>query len=159
MRVNRAGEISAQGLYNGQALSAGTEATRAHLEAAAAEEADHLAWCTERLRELGGRPSLLDPLWYAGSLGIGLVAGVAGDGPSLGFVAETERQVEAHLDDHLARLPAEDEKSRAILERMREDEARHGATAEQAGGRELSRPVRGLMALVGGILRKSALYV
>jgi len=159
MRVNRAGEISAQALYSGQALSARTESTRTHLEAAAADEADHLAWCTDRLRELGGHPSRLDPLWYAGSLCLGFAAGVAGDETSLGFVAETERQVEAHLDDHLDRLPAADAKSRAILERMRDEEAAHGAAAERAGGRAIPSAVRWIMALGGRILRQSALHV
>jgi len=159
MRVNRAGEISAQALYSGQALSARAASTRAHLDAAAAEEADHLAWCSDRLRELGGRPSHLDAVWYAGSVCLGFAAGLAGDETSLGFIAETERQVEAHLDDHLGRLPSADAKSRAVLERMRDEEAGHGRAAESAGGREIPAPVRCLMALGGRILRQSALRV
>jgi ubiquinone biosynthesis monooxygenase Coq7 len=159
MRVNRAGELSAQALYSGQALGARSAATLDHLDAAAADESDHLAWCSDRLRELGGRPSLLDPLWYAGSLFIGIAAGVAGDAASLGFVSETERQVEAHLDDHLGRLPAADAPSRAILEQMRMDEMRHGTDADLAGGRRPGWPIRSLMALGGGILRRSTLYL
>jgi ubiquinone biosynthesis monooxygenase Coq7 len=159
MRVNRAGEIAAQALYLGQALFARTPATRRHLLDAAAEEHDHLAWCTERLAELGGRKSRLDPLWYVGCAGVGMLAGAVGDRASLGFVGETETQVEAHLDDHLARLPAQDAKSRAILEQMAADEARHGAAAKRAGGDDLPAPIRGLMAFCGGCLRRVALFV
>src|SRR5690606_5041438 len=121
MRVNRAGELAAQGLYSGQALAARAPQVRTQLTTAAAEERDHLAWCDERLEALGGRASLLDPFWYLGSVGIGLAAGLAGDRVSLGFIAETERQVEAHLNDHLARLPTADKKSAAVLERMAAD--------------------------------------
>lgn len=159
MRVNRAGEISAQALYRGQSLLARSPETRRHLLQAASEEQDHLAWCSERLGELGGRPSLLDPLWYAGSFLVGVAAGAAGDQISLGFVAETERQVEAHLDDHLSRLPESDAKSAAILERMAEDEAHHGTTARLAGAVDLPLPVRSAMTLGGGILRRFALWV
>jgi ubiquinone biosynthesis monooxygenase Coq7 len=159
MRVNRAGEVAAQALYRGQALTARSAVTRRHLQQAAAEETDHLTWCTERLAELGGRPSQLDPLWYLGSVAIGGLAGLAGDKTSLGFVAETERQVEAHLADHIERLPPADERSRAILTRMLDDESRHGREAEQAGGRQIPEPVRSLMGLGGRILRQSALYL
>jgi 3-demethoxyubiquinol 3-hydroxylase len=159
MRVNRAGEISAQALYKGQAIFARDAGTRRHLLDAADEERDHLAWCTDRLAELGGRPSLLDPLWHAGSFLLGAAAGIAGDRASLGFVAETERQVEAHLEDHLARLPASDAKSRAILERMAEDESRHGHRATVAGGIEPREPVRTLMSMGGSLLRQTALLL
>src|SRR5215471_406218 len=137
LRVNHAGELAAQGLYSGQALVARKSETRAQLRTAAREEGDHLGWCAARLDELGGRPSVLAPFWYAGSFCIGLVAGSFGDERSLGFVAETERQVEAHLDDHLRRLPPADLRSGAILERMAEDEAHHGTMASLAGGTEL----------------------
>jgi ubiquinone biosynthesis monooxygenase Coq7 len=159
MRVNRAGEIAAQALYLGQALFARTSATRRQLLDAAGEERDHLAWCTERLAELGGRKSYLDPLWYVGCAGLGMLAGAVGDRASLGFVGETETQVEAHLDDHLARLPEQDSKSRAILEQMAADEARHGSAAKGAGGMDLPAPVRALMAFGGGCLRRVALIV
>lgn len=159
MRVNRAGEIAAQALYSAQALCARAPATRAHLQQAASEEIDHLAWCTERIGELGGRPSLLDPFWYAGSACIGIAAGLIGDSTSLGFVAETEAQVEAHLRDHIGRLPGPDERSRAILERMAEDEAHHGTTAELAGGSPLPEPIRGAMTFGGEMLRQLAFRV
>jgi len=156
LRVNRAGEIAAQALYSGQALFSRDQATRAQLERAAAEEVDHLVWCTDRLRELGGRPSRLDPIWYLGSACIGVLAGLAGDATSLGFVAETERQVEAHIDDHLSRLPAADSKSRAILRQMAADESRHGSEATAAGGSPIREPVRTLMRLGGETLRRLA---
>lgn len=156
MRVNRAGEISAQALYTGQALFARDPRTRAHLATAAADEIDHLAWCNQRLAQLGGRRSLLDPCWYVGSLAVGAVAGIAGDSISLGFISETEKQVEAHLDDHLARLPSDDARSRAILEQMAADEARHGRDASTAGGAAIREPVRTLMSHAGGILRQVA---
>lgn len=159
MRVNHAGEMAAQALYSGQALVARSGATREHLRNAAQEERDHLAWCSERLRELGGRTSLLDPLWYAGSFCVGVAAGALGDRSSFGFVAETERQVEAHLHDHLSRLPAADRKSNAILARMAEDEAHHGTMASLAGGTDLPLPVRQGMALGGGFLRRVALFL
>jgi ubiquinone biosynthesis monooxygenase Coq7 len=156
MRVNRAGEIAAQALYTGQALFARDARTADHLAAAAAEELDHLAWCTRRLVELGGRRSVFDPAWYVGSLTIGALAGIGGDSTSLGFVAETERQVESHIDDHLARLPGQDAKSRAILEQMAADESRHGSQASAAGGEPIRDPVRTLMAVGGELLRRIA---
>jgi ubiquinone biosynthesis monooxygenase Coq7 len=159
MRVNRAGEIAAQGLYSGQALAARAPRIRAQLAAAGAEERDHLAWCSHRLAELGGRASLLDPFWYLGSVGLGLAAGLAGDRVSLGFIAETERQVEAHLNDHLARLPSADRKSAAVLERMASDEAHQGTTAKLAGGVDLPPPSRRAMAFGGGLLRRIAYFV
>jgi 3-demethoxyubiquinol 3-hydroxylase len=159
MRVNHAGEIAAQALYNGQALVARSDATRELLANAAREERDHLGWCATRLNELGDRPSVLTPLWYAGSFGIGVLAGLRKDADSLGFVHETERQVEAHLRDHLQRLPAHDEKSVAILSRMAEDEALHGRTATLAGGADLPPALRRCMKVGGEILRRIALIV
>ena len=159
MRVNHAGEIAAQALYSGQALFARSPATRDLLANAAREERDHLAWCAARIDELGGRTSLLTPLWYAGSFAIGVLAGVRADAESLGFVRETERQVEAHLRDHLQRLPAHDEKSAAILSRMAEDEVHHGTTAALAGGAELPAAIRAAMKVGGEILRRIALIV
>ena len=159
MRVNHAGEIAAQALYSGQALFARSPATRQVLEDAAREERDHLAWCAARIDELGGRTSLLTPLWYAGSFGIGVLAGLRADTDSLGFVSETERQVETHLRDHLQRLPSHDEKSAAILSRMAEDEVHHGTTAALAGGVELPAAIRGCMKVGGEILRRIALIV
>jgi len=156
MRINHAGEVAAQALYKGQALVARDEATRARLERAAAEENDHLAWCQERLESLDARPSLLSPIWYAGSFAIGALAGLAGDRWSLGFVVETERQVEAHLDHHLAELPPEDHASRAVLERMKDDEVRHADAAREAGGAELPRPVRILMSAVSKLMTRTA---
>ena len=159
MRVNHAGEIAAQALYNGQSLFARSDATRKLLTNASIEERDHLAWCSARIEELGGRTSLLTPLWYAGSFGIGVLAGLRADAENLGFVRETERQVEAHLRDHLGRLPAHDTKSAAILSRMAEDEAHHGTTAALAGGAELPAAIRGCMRIGGEILRRIALIV
>jgi ubiquinone biosynthesis monooxygenase Coq7 len=156
MRVNRAGEIAAQALYTGQALLARNPETAEHLREAAGEEIDHLAWCSRRIEELGGRPSLLDPFWFVGSAAIGVLAGIAGDATSLGFVTETERQVEAHIEDHLGRLPEADMKSRAILAQMSADEARHGSAASAAGAGPIREPVRSLMAIGGGILRRLA---
>ena len=156
MRVNHTGEVCAQALYVGQAAVARDEATRHQLLAAAQEETDHLAWCAERLRELDSRPSLLNPLWYAGSYAIGLAAGLRGDGWNLGFVVETERQVEAHLDEHLRRLPPEDLRSRAILEVMKEDESRHADHAEAAGARALPQPIPRVMALASAIMKAVA---
>lgn len=145
MRVNHAGEISAQALYHGGSLFARDPGIREILQRAAREEADHLAWCSVRLTELGARPSLLSPFWYAGSFAIGALAGLAGDRASLGFVAETERQVEKHLEDHLERLPQADERSRAIVQAMRKDEIGHGSNARVAGGLDLPSPIRELM--------------
>ncbi len=145
MRINHAGEVAAQGLYHGQSTTARLGAVRAAMDEAAEEEFEHLKWCEERLEELGSRPSLLGPLWYAGAFAIGAAAGIAGDRWSLGFVAETERQVVRHLDQHLERLPEGDERSRAIVEQMRDDEERHGATASAVGRTELPAPIRRLM--------------
>ncbi len=156
MRVNHAGEVAAQALYHGQALLARDAATRRLLEQAAGEEADHLAWCAARLDELGGRTSLIVPAWYVGSFAIGIVAALVGDSTSLGFVRETERQVEAHLDDHLNRLPAGDRRSRSILRQMSQDEDRHGRTAAAAGGVELPVIVRRLMGIGGSVVRRVA---
>jgi ubiquinone biosynthesis monooxygenase Coq7 len=159
MRVNHAGEIAAQALYSGQALFARSESTRELLANAAREERDHLAWCASRVEELGGRTSRLTPFWYLGSFAIGVLAGLRADADSLGFVRETERQVEAHLRDHLQRLPAQDEKSVAILKRMAEDEVHHGTTAALAGGAELPAAIRGCMRVGGEILRRIALIM
>jgi ubiquinone biosynthesis monooxygenase Coq7 len=159
MRVNHAGEIAAQALYHGQSLFARSPPTRALLANAAREERDHLAWCATRIEELGGRTSLLTPFWYAGSFGVGVLAGLRADAESLGFVRETERQVEAHLRDHLGRLPPSDVKSAAILSRMAEDEVHHGTTAALAGGAELPAVVRASMRLGGEILRRVALIM
>lgn len=142
MRVNHVGEVCAQALYHGQALTARTPAIRAHMERAAAEEGEHLALCALRIGELGGRTSLLNPLWYAGAFALGALAGRAGDAVSLGFVAETEKQVEAHLDSHLTALPVDDLRSRAAVTKMRDDEARHRREATAAGGVELPLPAR-----------------
>ncbi len=156
MRVNHVGEVCAQALYQSQKILAKTPETRALLDQAAKEEMDHMAWCEERLKELDSRPSLLNPLWYAGAFGIGLVAGLAGDRWSLGFVAETEKQVERHLDDHLEKLPEADLRSRAIVEQMRMDEIEHGASAMAAGGQELPRPIQTLMAGISKIMTTTA---
>jgi ubiquinone biosynthesis monooxygenase Coq7 len=145
MRVNHSGEVAAQALYQGQALTARDAGVSTALRHAAAEEADHLAWCEGRLRELKGRTSLLNPLWYAGSFAIGALAGALGSGTSLGFVAETERQVESHLRGHMERLGTADPRSRAILERMTHDEMQHGAQATSLGGQELPFPVAAAM--------------
>jgi ubiquinone biosynthesis monooxygenase Coq7 len=145
MRVNHTGEICAQALYQAQALVPRDDATRGRLAQAAREEEEHLAWTQERLTELDARTSLVNPLWYAGSFAIGLVAGIAGDRTSLGFVVETERQVEEHLSGHMDRLPADDVRSRAIVAAMRDDEIRHGAAARDAGATEPPWPVRLLM--------------
>lgn len=159
LRVNHAGEVAAQALYFGQAVLARSASTREHLLAAASEERDHLAWCRERLTELGARRSALAPGWFLGGFAAGMLAASIDDRHSLGFVAETERQVEAHLADHLERLPQADTRSRAILARMAEDEARHGAAAERAGGAELPYPARQIMSLGGGILRRIAYWL
>ncbi len=156
MRINHVGEVCAQGLYFGQAAVARDEDTRAHLLAAAQEETDHLAWCDERLRELDSRPSLFNPLWYAGSHAIGVLAGLRGDGWNLGFVVETERQVEAHLDEHLKSLPPADLRSRAILQVMKADEARHADNALQAGARTLPPPIPTLMAAASKLMKTVA---
>ncbi len=159
MRINHVGEVCAQGLYFGQAAVAREPETRAHLLEAAQEETDHLAWCAQRLRELDSRPSLFNPLWYGGSYALGVVAGLRGDGWNLGFVVETERQVEAHLDDHLQTLPEADQRSRDILRQMKEDEARHADHAEQAGARVLPWPVPSLMAAASSVMKAVAYRV
>src|SRR5688572_6647858 len=156
MRVNHTGEVCAQALYVGQAAVARDPATRAQLLEAAQEETDHLAWCASRLVELDSRPSLFNPLWYAGSYAIGVAAGLRGDGWNLGFVAETERQVEAHLHEHLERLPPGDGRSRAILTTMQADEARHAEHAEAAGARVLPPPIPTLMAFASGVMKAVA---
>ncbi len=152
MRVNHAGEVSAQGLYTGQALTARLPDVREKMERAAMEENDHLAWCETRLEELGSHKSLLNPVWYFGSLTIGAIAGVAGDKWSLGFVAETEHQVIRHLDEHLEKLPPQDEKSRAVLTQMKEDEAHHATVALLHGGAELPAPVKLMMKTTSKIM-------
>ena len=156
MRVNHVGEVCAQALYQAQALTAKSPTVRAQLVAAAAEETDHLAWTERRLSELGDRPSWLNPLWYAGSFALGLVAGRAGDRWSLAFVAETERQVEQHLASHLDRLPAADRKSRAVVDQMREDEAAHGRAAEAAGAARMPLPLRWAMRGAGKVMTTTA---
>lgn len=156
MRINHVGEICAQALYSGQAVTARDPATRRHLLAAAEEETDHLAWCSDRLDELGDRPSLLNPLWYGGAFTIGAVAGLLGDPFSLGFVVETERQVEAHLQEHLDQLPDDDERSRRILSQMQEDEIRHAHAAQAAGGAELPAPLPTLMTLASKVMKTIA---
>jgi ubiquinone biosynthesis monooxygenase Coq7 len=145
MRVNHTGEVCAQALYFGQAALARDVGNRAHLLHAASEETDHLAWCAQRLQQLDSRPSLLNPLWYAGSYAIGAAAALVGDPVSLGFVVETEHQVEAHLAEHLEKLPAADERSRAVLTQMQADEIRHAEAAQQRGGIALPFPLPQLM--------------
>src|ERR1700684_1248795 len=159
MRVNHAGELAAQALYHGQALVARSASTRAMLLSAARSETDHLAWCEARLKELAARPSLLNPLWYLGSFAIGAAAALMGDRASLGFVAETERQVEGHLDQHLGRLPASDARSRAILEAMRAEEIEHGQTASAAGGTRLPPPLPALMRATARIMTRTAYWL
>ncbi|MFZ1100394.1 MAG: 2-polyprenyl-3-methyl-6-methoxy-1,4-benzoquinone monooxygenase [Steroidobacteraceae bacterium] len=159
MRVNHAGELAAQALYHGQAVGARQPATRALLMSAAASESDHLAWCETRLKELGSRPSLLNPLWYAGSFAIGALAAMLGDRVSLGFVTETERQVEGHLEEHLTRLAPGDARSRAILEVMRAEEIAHGASAAAAGGQRLPAPVRALMRRAARVMTSTAYWL
>jgi ubiquinone biosynthesis monooxygenase Coq7 len=159
MRVNHTGEICAQALYQGQALTARESSARIALEQAAAEETDHLAWTAKRVEELGGRPSLLNPLFYAGSFALGAAAGLLGDRWNLGFLAETERQVEGHLGDHLERLPPEDEKSRRIVEQMQSDEARHARTAGQHGAAELPWPAKMAMRLASKVMTRTAYWI
>lgn len=152
MRVNHTGEVCAQALYEGQALVARDPAVRRLLTRSAREEQDHLAWCAQRLRELEARPSLLNPMFYVASLGLGMTAGLAGDKVSLGFIHATEDQVESHLKRHAQDLPERDMRSRAIVQQMQEEEARHGAHALEAGGTQFPRPVRGLMTLVSKVM-------
>lgn len=159
MRVNHVGEVCAQALYQAQALGSHTPSVKRQFEAAAREETDHLAWTEQRLRELGDRPSVLNPLWYAGAFAIGLVAGRGNDGRSLGFVVETERQVESHLEGHLARLPAGDQASRAIVREMKADEARHADAALAAGATPLPAPVRWAMRAAARVMTTTAHYV
>ena len=159
MRVNHSGEICAQALYQGQALTARDAAARAALEQAAAEETDHLAWTAQRIDELGGRLSLLNPLWYAGSFALGAAAGLLGDKWNLGFLAETERQVEGHLEGHLDRLPPQDEKSRAIVDQMKSDEARHARSAVEHGAAELPEPVKRAMKLGSRVMTRTAYWI
>lgn len=159
MRINHAGEVSAQGLYQGQALTARLPEVRSKMERAALEENDHLAWCEQRCKELGTHTSLLSPFWYVGSLSIGALAGMAGDKWSLGFVAETEHQVVRHLDSHMAQINPEDQKSHAILTQMKEDEAHHATVALHAGGAELPFPVKKLMGLTSKIMTKTVYWI
>ena len=159
MRVNHVGEVCAQALYQAQAIAATDAALKTQMASAAREEIDHLAWTEERLAQLGDRPSLLNPLWYAGAFLIGLAAGRLGDRVSLGFVVETERQVERHLESHLERLPAADVASRAIVAQMRIDEAEHAVSAKQAGGVDLPAPVRGAMRLAARVMTGTAHYL
>lgn len=159
MRVNHAGEICAQALYSGQVIFARDPRVRAALQGAAAEERDHLGWCRGRLEELGARSSILDPLWYAGSFALGVASGVAGDRWSMGFLAETESQVERHLEGHLSLLPADDRRSRAIVAQMRQDEARHGSTGRALGAAELPPPVKAAMRIVSRVMTGTAYYV
>jgi len=153
MRVNHTGEVCAQALYAAQALVSRNPETRRSFARAAREEEEHLAWTQARLAELSDRVSLLNPLWYAGSFAIGIAAGLAGERVNLGFVVETERQVEEHLTGHIESLPAADAKSRAIVEQMRDDEARHGAMALAAGAADLPLPVKGLMRVAAGVMK------
>lgn len=159
MRVNHVGEVCAQALYNAQLLASRNPALRQGFALAAREETDHLAWTQQRLRELNSRPSYLNPLWYAGAFGIGWLAGRIGDGVSLGFVVETEAQVEQHLASHLDRLPTADSASRAIVEQMKEDEARHGAQAQQAGAVTLPAPVRWAMRAAAKVMTTTAHHI
>lgn len=159
MRVNHAGEVAAQALYRGQAATARDPEVRAVLHRVAAEEQDHLAWCALRLEALGGRTSLLNPLWYAGSFAIGALAGLRGDRASLGFITETERQVEAHLTDHLEQLPQADHASRAVLEQMQLDETRHGETATALGGQELPEQFKRAMRLTSRLMTHGSYWI
>ena len=159
MRVNHAGEVAAQALYQGQALTAQLTTVKAQMTEAAAEEVDHLAWCEERLRELNSQPSLLNPLWYGGSLMIGALAGLVGDRWSLGFVAETERQVTKHLQEHINCIPPQDLKTKAILSKMQEDEAHHADVANAAGAAELPFLVKRCMQGVSTLMTKSSYYL
>jgi len=156
MRVNHAGEVAAQGLYQGHATVARDPTIEAQMQRAANEEFDHLAWCEQRLGELNSNPSMLSPVWYAGAFAIGAASGILGDRWSLGFIAETEKQVCAHLDSHLDRLPAEDEKSRAIVKKMRDEEEEHGENAIEAGAADLPGPIQRLMRLTAKVMTNTA---
>ncbi len=159
MRVNHSGEVAAQGLYQGHAAVARDARVAGEMHRAAEEETDHLRWCAQRLQELDSSPSRLAPLWYAGAWTIGALSGLAGDRWSLGFIAETERQVVEHLHGHLDRLPVEDERSRAILEKMAEEEAEHGAAATESGGSLLPAPIQGLMRATARIMTRTAYWI
>ena len=159
MRVNHAGEVAAQALYQGQALTAKNKAVQDKLSQAAEEENDHLAWCKKRVTELGERTSVFDPLWYAGSLTLGAAAGLAGDKWNLGFLAETERQVVEHIEEHLEQLPEDDSKTRAILEQMHIDESEHATTAIEHGGAELPEPIKQSMKLVSKVMTKTSYWI
>ena len=159
MRVNHAGEVAAQALYQGHATVARDKNIERQMKRAADEEFDHLAWCEQRLHELGFKPSRLSPLWYAGAFAIGAASGTLGDKWSLGFIAETEKQVCSHLDSHLDRLPEEDAKSRAIVEQMRDEEQEHGENAIDAGAAELPRPVIRLMRATAKVMTNTAYWV
>lgn len=159
MRINHVGEVCAQALYRGQALMCKEASVRQVFETAAQEEVDHLSWCRDRLGELNSHTSLLNPLWYAGSFGLGVLASVAGREKNLGFMAETERQVEAHLEGHLVELPAQDDRSRAIVQQMKADEVHHRETAEQHGGTPLPMPVRGIMKAMSKVMTTLAYRV
>jgi 3-demethoxyubiquinol 3-hydroxylase len=159
MRINHAGEVAAQALYQGQALVASREETRQALLDAGREETDHLAWCSRRIQELGGRTSVFSPVWYGGSFAIGMIAALASDRASLGFVAETERQVVDHLQSHLRQIPADDQRTKAIIEQMSEDEARHGQDALVAGGIVLPAPARRLMQSISKLMTRTAYWI
>jgi len=159
MRVNHTGEVCAQALYQGQALTARLPEVRDGLERSALEENDHLAWCERRIEELDSRKSLVNPLWYAGSFAMGAAAGLAGDKWSLGFVVETERQVEDHLDSHIAQVPADDQRTRSILEQMKADEIHHATVAMDAGGAELPTPVKLAMKAVSQVMTRGAYWI
>lgn len=159
MRVNHVGEVCAQALYQGQVLTCRDEEIRAALEKAAVEETEHLAWTERRILELGARKSILNPLWYLGALSIGVVVGRVGDGWNLGFLAETERQVEAHLDSHLDKLPKQDVRSRSIVAQMKSDEQRHAETAVALGAKELPAPARQAMRLAARVMTRTAYYL
>lgn len=156
MRINHVGEVCAQALYLGQASVARDTQTREHLLEAAQEEIDHLSWCNDRLKELNSRPSVFNPLWFAGSYTIGVLAGLRGDGWNLGFVVETERQVEQHLNEHLAELPQDDARSRSIIDVMKSDEARHANNAEAAGARVLPQPIPSMMSAASKLMKTVA---
>lgn len=159
MRVNHSGEVCAQALYQGQALTAKLPSVRTEMEQAADEEIDHLAWCQDRLKQLGGHTSLLNPIWYGLSFGIGATTGLVSDKLSLGFVSATEQQVCQHLKNHLEILPGNDTKSRAIVQKMLEDESKHAAVAKEAGGLEFPSPVKGLMSLISGAMTKTSYHI
>jgi ubiquinone biosynthesis monooxygenase Coq7 len=159
MRINHVGEVCAQALYRGQALAVQQESTKALLREAASEEVDHLVWCQQRLKELNSRASLLNPVWYAGSFALGVIASRAGERYNLGFMAETERQVEAHLDGHLKSLPEGDERSRRIVTQMRDDEIKHRRTAQQSGAVDLPFPIPAVMKFMSKVMTKTTYYI